>query len=97
MIVACLASAANAGQFRRGGACLHNPDDACYWHAQHIIHRKVNLIAYLEADPDVDEGFKGPVITRSRAKIHRLRAAVGIRHEWYPTPCCYRRKPIHIR
>ena len=96
----CIASPAVAGEFWYGygrNVCGSLLDDACYRHAQHVIHRKEDLIAYLEADPDVDDGFKAPVIVRARAKIHRLRAAVGIRHIIWPTPCCYSRKPIYIR
>lgn len=100
LVLICIASPAVAGEFWYGygrNVCGALLDDACYRHAQHVIHRKEDLIAYLEADPDVDDGFKAPVIVRARAKIHRLRAAVGIRHIIWPTPCCYSRKPIYIR
>jgi hypothetical protein len=77
--------------------CPWDLGDSCYWHGQHIIHRKEDFIAYLEADPDVDDAFKGPIITHARAKIHWLRRAVGIRRIVWPGPCCYSRKPIYIR
>ena len=98
--VMCAAMPAHAGQFWFFGhdACAFSYlDEACYRHVQHVIHRKEGLIAYLEADPDVDDAYKDAVITGARAKIHKLRAAVGIRHIVWPTPCCYSRRPIYIR
>jgi hypothetical protein len=77
--------------------CGGSVDDDCYRYAQHVIHHKENAIAYLEADPDVDEGFKERVILHGRAKIHWLRSAVGIRHIVWPGPCCYSHRPVFIR
>jgi hypothetical protein len=94
------ATPARAGQFWFFGhdACaVSYLDEACYRHVQHVIHHKEGLIAYLEADPDVDDGYKSAIITGARAKIHRLRATIGIRHIVWPTPCCYSRRPIYLR
>lgn len=70
--------------------------DRCWWRAHHVIYHKHNRIAYLEANPDVDDSFKGPVITRLHYNMHRIRAKVGPRWPVWPTPCCYSRKPIYI-
>jgi hypothetical protein len=66
-------------------------------HAHRSIYHKHNRIAYLEANPDVDDSFKGPVITHLHLKVLRIRAKIGPRWPVWPTPCCYSRKPIYIR
>jgi hypothetical protein len=72
-------------------------DGQCYWCVRDAIYDRVNLIAHLEANPDVDEGVKGPAITTARGEIHDLRATIGPPPREWPTPCCYARKPLHIR
>ena len=37
------------------------------------IYADTKLIAHLEANPDVDEAFKGPVVLATGADVHRLR------------------------
>jgi hypothetical protein len=78
-------------------AGCNEPTDQCWGHKHHRITHMENRIAYLEADPDVDDGDKGPVIDHLRRKIMRTRAAIGPRWPHWPSPCCYSRKPIHIR
>jgi hypothetical protein len=87
---ACIASPATAGD------SLHAAD-VTWWRAHHAIYHLENLIAYLQANPDVDESCKGPIIEAVHARILRLRAAIGPRRPHWPTPCCYSRKPIYIR
>jgi hypothetical protein len=69
----------------------------CWWRAHRAIYHKENHIAYLEADPDVDDSYKGPIIDHLRHKILHIRAAIGPRWPHWPTPCCYSRRPIYIR
>jgi hypothetical protein len=91
VLLAGIASAATAGQY-------YGPHgDTPYWPAHHAIYEMRNFIAYLEANPDADEGYKGPAITATHAEIKRLQAAIGPRPPKYFVPCCYSRRPIHIR
>jgi hypothetical protein len=101
LVLAFVTTPARAGDF---WAC----NDADYWCTRDAIYHQYRLIARLEANPDIDEGVKGPVITAARAEIHRLRATI---HEPPPrdwatiaspprastVPCCYARRPIYIR
>jgi len=88
--IACIASPAVAGE--------PTPvDPSCYWCIRDAIYADVSLIARLEADPDVDEGIKGPQIVAARADIHRLRALLGPVEQITPEPCCYTRPTIYIR
>jgi hypothetical protein len=91
LLLAAIVSPATAGQ------CRHDADPDC-WRATHgAIYELENVIALLEADPAVDDGYKAPVITRARADILRLRATLSPARWHWPTPCCYSRKPIYIR
>ncbi len=91
LVFAGIASPAAAGQYdARNG-------DIPYWPAHHAIYHMKNFIAYLEADPDADEGYKSPAITATHAEIKRLQAAIGPRPPKYFVPCCYSRRPIRIR
>ena len=72
-------------------------EDLCYWCVRDAIYADVSLINHLEANPDVDEGVKGPQIIAARADIHRLRALLGPFQQDGPNPCCYSRKPLYIR
>jgi hypothetical protein len=83
-------------------------NDTAYWCTRDAIYAQFKLIARLEADPDVDEGVKGPLIATARAEIHRLRATISESppHAWAtigtplregPAPCCYKRKPLYLR
>lgn len=69
----------------------------CYWCIRDAIYEDTRLIARLEADPEIDEGIKGPQILAARADIHRLRALLGPLQFEGPEPCCYGRRPLHIR
>lgn len=69
----------------------------CWLHAHRLIYHAHNRIAYLEANPDIDDSVKGPLITRLHHKMLRVRAKIGPRWPVWPTPCCYSRKPIYIR
>src|ERR1700682_5745424 len=82
--------------------------DAAYWCTRDAIYAQFKLIARLEADPDVDDAVKGPLITAARAEIHRLRATISEPppRAWAtiasplperPAPCCYKRKPLYLR
>jgi hypothetical protein len=74
-----------------------------YWHhsprwrdVNDAIYQINNRIAYLEADPQIDEAYKGRIISRARRDIRRLNATLSpARWEW-PSPCCYGRRPIRI-
>jgi len=41
------------------------------------VYGDTKLIAHLEANPDIDEAFKGPIILAARADVHRLRKILG--------------------
>jgi hypothetical protein len=82
--------------------------DTVYWCTRDAIYAQFKLIARLEANPDIDEGIKGPLITAARAEIHRLRAMITEPppHAWAtigtplregPAPCCYTRKSLYLR
>jgi hypothetical protein len=90
LALAVVASPVRAGDFGP-------PDESCYWCVRDAIYDRVNLIARFEANPDVDEGVKGPAVTTARAEIHGLRSTIGPPPREWPTPCCYARKPLHIR
>ncbi len=83
-----------------------SPAVANYWHRGHGAHWQAihgaiyqlgNRIAFLEADPEIDDGYKGPIITGARRDILRLRATLRPARWRWATPCCYSRGPIHIR
>jgi hypothetical protein len=69
----------------------------CYWCIADALYENVKLIAHEEANPDLDEGVKGPDIVAARADIHRLRRELGPLVQSGTEPCCYGRKPIYIR
>ncbi len=85
----CIGSPAQAGCGAYG--------DHCWWRAHRAIYHKENEIAFLEANPRVDDSYKGPVIDRLHRRVLHIRAAIGPRWPHWPTPCCYSRKPIYIR
>ena len=69
----------------------------CYWCIRDAIYADVHLIDHLEANPDIDDGIKGPQIIAARADIHRLRALLGPPVQTGSAPCCYGRKRLYIR
>ena len=93
-LLACIGTPATAGQYWHNGHGSHGG----HWRATHrAIYKLENLIALLEADPKMDDGYKGTIITGARADIMRLRATLD-RPRWrWPTSCCYSRKLIYIR
>ena len=58
-------TAARAGDF---WGCSDTP----YWCTRDAIYAQFKLIARLEADPDVDEAVKGPLITAARSRDSSL-------------------------
>jgi hypothetical protein len=69
----------------------------CPWCIRDAIYADSKLIAHLEANPDIDELDKGPVILGARAEMHYLRWILGPVHRITAGPCCYSRKPIYVR
>ena len=69
----------------------------CWLRAHRVIYHMQNRIAFLEANPDADDGYKGPVIDKLHHKVLGIRAYIGERWPHWPTPCCYSRRPIVIR
>jgi hypothetical protein len=61
------------------------------------IYADTKLIAHLEANPDIDEAFKGPIILAARADVHRLRQILGPGERISAAPCCYFRKRLYVR
>jgi hypothetical protein len=92
LILAAMTAPVRAGDFYRA-------DILCYGCIRDGIYANTKLIVHLEANPDVDEALKGPVILAARADIHRLRRLLGPIDDISaaPAPCCYSRKPIYIR
>jgi len=91
LILACRVSPAMADEYWHVG---HDER----WHAVHqAIYELENRIAFLEADPEIDDGYKAPIISRARADILALRATLDPAQWRWVTPCCYGRRPIHIR
>jgi len=86
-----------AGMTSPAAADCTDRSDYCWLRAHHAIAHMENRIAYLEADPNADDAYKGPIIDTLRRKALRLRTAIGARWPHWPTPCCYSRRPIYIR
>lgn len=81
---------ANAGEFGQ-------VEYSCYQCVRDAIYADITLIDQLEADPDIDDGIKGPQIVAARADIHRLRKILGFFEDYGTAPCCYTRPPLYIR
>jgi hypothetical protein len=90
LLLAGIGSPATAGHWR-----THYAGD--WWSTHEAIYDLENRIAFLEADPQTDDGYRAPIINRARAEIGRLRAALGPAQWQWTTPCCYSRRPIYIR
>jgi hypothetical protein len=88
LVLAAGASPATAGHWR-----AHYAD---WWSIHQAIYERENRIALLEANPETDDGYRAPIITRARAEIWRLHAALGPAQWQWTTPCCYSRPPIYI-
>jgi hypothetical protein len=81
---------ARAGDFIQEGV-------PCYWCVRDAIYENTKLIAHLEANPDVDDAIKGPIIFAAHADIHRLHRLIGPIGDTGAFPCCYSRRPIYVR
>jgi hypothetical protein len=74
------------------------PDEFGDWdRTRQAIYDLENMIAFLEADPQTDDGYKAPIIRKARAEIRRLQATLAPAQWRWTTPCCYSRPPITIR
>ena len=69
----------------------------CFWCIRDAIYADTKLIAHLEANPDVDEAFKGPIVLNARADVRYLRRILGPVETITVAPCCYSRKPLYVR
>jgi len=73
------------------------PDTDEWFATRHAIEERHEAIAFLEANPQTDDGYKAPIISMAHREMWRLHAELE-RPQWrYVTPCCYSRPPIHIR
>ena len=101
VLFACAGAPARAGD-------LWSCNDTAYWCARDAIYAQFKLIARLEADPDIDDAVKGPLIRAARAEILRLRATIKEPppQDWATiasppraaaVPCCYTRRTLYIR
>ena len=69
-----------------------------HWHSMHrSIYKLENRIALLEANPEIDDAYKGPLISGARAAIRGLNTTLDSPRWLWATPCCYSRKPIRLR
>jgi len=69
-----------------------------HWHAVHrSMYELENRIALLEAHPEIDDAYKGPLISAARADIRSLNAKLDPPRWPWAVPCCYSRKPIRLR
>lgn len=90
-LIAGLMTPAAAGEYRHARQRVD-------WHATHdAIYQSENRIAFLEANPEIDDGYKAPIIPRARREIRRLRAELPPAHWRWVVPCCYSRRPMYIR
>jgi hypothetical protein len=91
LLVAGLESPATAGQ-------LWSRNHGGHWReTRHAIYELENRIAFLEADPEIDDGYKAPIITGARAAVFKLRRTLRPPEWRWVNACCYSRRPIHIR
>jgi hypothetical protein len=68
------------------------------WHTAHrSIYELANRIALLEANPGIDDDYKGPPISGARADIRGLNAKMNPPRWQWAVPCCYSRKPVRLR
>ncbi|MFY9696141.1 MAG: hypothetical protein WA776_09340 [Xanthobacteraceae bacterium] len=72
-------------------------ENSCYQCIRDGIYADLKLIDRLEANPDVDDGIKGPQIVAARVDIHRLRKLLGPVEDQGTEPCCYTRRSLYIR
>jgi hypothetical protein len=97
-LLAAIAGRAQAADLWVGGYALPVEVEAfCAACIRDAIYADTKLIADLEANPDVDEAFKGPIVLGARADVHRLRKTLGPGERISAAPCCYFRKPLYVR
>jgi hypothetical protein len=90
--------AINAFPVAAGDCCGGYRHHDRHWHEVHRgIYERENRIALLQANPNIDHDDKGPVMTGARTEIRRLSATLRPPEWRWAAPCCYRRKPIHVR
>jgi len=80
-----------------GSPVVAGADEFADADARHAIYELENMIAFLEADPQTDDGYKAPIIRKARAEIRRLQATLAPAQWRWTTSCCYSRRPISIR
>jgi hypothetical protein len=97
LVLALSASAATAGDWYDGPAERWYDGNDRLRATHGAIYALGNRIALLEANPEIDDGYKAPIITGSRAATLRLRATLDPPQWRWASPCCYSRRPIHIR
>ena len=69
-----------------------------HWHTVHrSVYELENRIALLEANPEVDDAYKGQLISGARADIRRLNTKLDPPRWQWAVPCCYSRKPVRLR
>jgi hypothetical protein len=68
------------------------------WHTVHrSIYELENRIALLEANPEIDDAYKGPPISGARADIRGLNDKLDPPRWRWAVPCCYSRKTVRLR
>jgi hypothetical protein len=92
LLLAFVASPAMAGHHHR-----HVAPGVDWRETRRAIYEQENLIALLEANPETDDGYKAPIISKARADAWRLRATLPHPQWRWTNPCCYSRRPIYIR
>jgi hypothetical protein len=78
-------------------AGMEQTEPLCHGCVRDGIYADISLIDHLEANPEIDDGIKGPQIVAARADVHRLRRLLGPVEQRGTEPCCYSRRPLYIR
>jgi hypothetical protein len=69
-----------------------------HWHTvHHSIYELENRIALLEANPEIDDAYKGPLISGARADVRGLNAKLDPPRWQRAVSCCYSRKSVRLR
>jgi hypothetical protein len=95
--VAAIAGPARAADLWVGAYAPPPVEVFCAECIRNAIYADTKLIAHLEANPDIDEAFKGPIVLAARADVHRLRKILGPGERISAAPCCYFRKRLYVR
>ena len=94
LVLAAIVSPAMAGEYEYQAAAFESEAGRAI-HAS--IYDATNLIALLEANPRTDDGYRAPVIARTRVDIRGLHALLPPAQWRWTDPCCYSRKRLYIR